>query len=329
MEEVNNEKIDILNIHYYLNDGTHQLDAFIHNDCEKAFLNIAKEVASKFGVKIEVKAFAKKEGGLQDFFQLAASTTSTWLPIMTSLCILIIGKLIPQKHKDKLDKEEQKIRIERAKVELEQIKNAAIAEQKDKNSKSTIDIEKVINYLLDENLKIKKQQSNFFAKIMQVPHISQIDINLKSSKEPEFVKTYSILREEFESYILQTDTLKSEIDNNAEIEIISPVLRTQGRYSWKGIYAKTNEIIDFKMGDKDFKKEIEDDGISFQHGTFLSCELEIQRKLNEDGEIVISGYKVLTVYQHRIGDSIKITNNRKKKTENFQIEYPVLPFEEF
>ena len=32
MEEVNNEKIDILNIHYYLNDGTHQLDAFIHND---------------------------------------------------------------------------------------------------------------------------------------------------------------------------------------------------------------------------------------------------------------------------------------------------------
>ena len=329
MNGVNNEKIDILNIHYYLNDGTHQHDAFIHNDCEKAFLNITKEVASRFGVKIEVKAFAKKEGGLQDFFQLAASTTSTWLPIMTSLCILLIGKLIPQKHKDKLDKEEQKIRIERSKVELEQIKNAAIAEQKDKNFKSTIDIEKVINYLLDENIKIKKQQSNFFAKIMQVPQISQIDINLKSSKEPEFVKTYSILRDEFENYILETDTLESEIDNNAEIEIISPVLRTQGRYSWKGIYAKTNEIIDFKMGDKDFKKEIEDDGISFQHGTFLSCELEIQRKLNEDGEIVISGYKVLTVYQHRIGDSIKITNNRKKKTENFQIEYPVLPFEEF
>ena len=329
MSEVDNEKIDILNIHYYLSDGTHQLDAFIHNDCERAFLNITKEVASKFGVKIEVKAFAKKEGGLQDFFQLAASTSSTWLPIMTSLCILIIGKLMPQKHKDKLDKEEQKIRIERAKIELEQAKKAAIEEQKEKNPKSTIDIEKVIDFLLDENLKIRKQQSNFFAKIMQVPQISQIDINLKYSKEPEFVKTYSVLREDFEQYILQTDTLESEIDNNAEIEIISPVLRTQGRYSWKGIYVKSNEIIDFKMADKDFKREIEDDGISFQHGTFLSCELEIQRKLNEDGKIIISGYKVLTVYQHRIGDSIKITNNEKKKTENFQIEHPVLPFEDF
>lgn len=30
-----------------------------------------------------------------------------------------------------------------------------------------------------------------------------------------------------------------------------------------------------------------------------------------------------------IGDSIKITNNGKKKTEIFQIEQPVLPFEEF
>ena len=29
------------------------------------------------------------------------------------------------------------------------------------------------------------------------------------------------------------------------------------------------------------------------------------------------------------GDSIKITNNGKKKTEIFQIEQPVLPFEEF
>ena len=36
-----------------------------------------------------------------------------------------------------------------------------------------------------------------------------------------------------------------------------------------------------------------------------------------------------SIPQHRIGDSIKITNNGKKKTEIFQIEQPVVPFEEF
>ena len=166
--------------------------------------------------------------------------------------------------------------------------------------------------------------------MMEVPQIEKVEICIKSSDDKNFNQSVYIPRSEFESYILPSDSIDSLYDENANIEIISPVLRRQGGYSWKGIYEKSKQVIDFSMGDKSFKQEIEDDGISFQHGTFLSCKLEIKRKLNEDGDIVNNGYKVEAVYEHHIGDSIIITQSGKQRRQQKEIEasQSLLPFDE-
>lgn len=102
------------------------------------------------------------------------------------------------------------------------------------------------------------------------------------------------------------------------IEIISPVLKT-GSYKWKGIYAKNGKTINFAMKDNDFKNEVINNYIPFKNGTDIECKLEITRKVNEFGEVVITGYTVPLVSKKHDGAIVTETNHgktvRKKKEE--------------
>jgi hypothetical protein len=49
------------------------------------------------------------------------------------------------------------------------------------------------------------------------------------------------------------------------------------------------------MIDKDFKEDVLFERISFQHGSAITSVLYIHKKLDEIGEIVITGYSVDTV----------------------------------
>ena len=99
-----------------------------------------------------------------------------------------------------------------------------------------------------------------------------------------------VKREQFNYYILRTDELPPIKDMKASIEIVSPVLMKDSKYRWKGIYNKGGEIIDFYMRDEDFKRDMVDDKIAFTSGMCIDCVLEIDRKMNEVGEIVNISY---------------------------------------
>ena len=132
--------------------------------------------------------------------------------------------------------------------------------------------------------------------------VSSVDINDKTKRQVLFL----IPREDFESYFLHSDNLESEIDNKAVVEVISPVLKN-GKYTWRGIYRRENLTHEFVMADKDFKKTVIEDGISFQNGTELDCEVEICKKLDDDGDVFNAKYKINKVYDHRIGGYITET----------------------
>jgi hypothetical protein len=71
--------------------------------------------------------------------------------------------------------------------------------------------------------------------------------------------------------------LPIEIDENAQIEIVAPVLR-KGKTRWKGIY--NEEFINFFMDDPIYNDAVLAKQISFKSGDVITCVLEIHRELN-------------------------------------------------
>jgi hypothetical protein len=59
-----------LELHYWLNDGTHSMDAFVQNKCEYEFLGILKEIAASFNAEIIIETEPLADGGLRRWFKI-------------------------------------------------------------------------------------------------------------------------------------------------------------------------------------------------------------------------------------------------------------------
>ena len=165
--------------------------------------------------------------------------------------------------------------------------------------------------------KMQKQKSNFFKRLMNENKVKEIQVTTPTVMEEKVL--FTIPRTDFESYYLESDNLDSIIDNKAEIEIISPVLKN-GNYSWRGIYLKENLSHEYTMKDKDFKKKVIEESLSFQNGTRLECELEICRKLDDNGDEYNSGYKINKVFNQYIGDAVTEMPSGKKRRQKAEME---------
>ena len=167
--------------------------------------------------------------------------------------------------------------------------------------------------------KLDKQKSNFFKKLSNQKNIKKIEISGTNKELAEKRLSFEIPRSDFEDYYLDSDDLKSIIDNKAEIEVISPVLKN-GNYTWRGIYIKENLSHEYTMKDKDFKKKVIEESLSFQNGTRLECELEICRKLDDNGDEFNSGYKINKVFNQYVGDAVTEMPSGKKRRQKAEME---------
>ena len=59
-----------IEIHYYLRDSSHSLDAFIHNRAQFEFLAIAREIASAMDFDLQIEVYPLAEGGIKQYFKL-------------------------------------------------------------------------------------------------------------------------------------------------------------------------------------------------------------------------------------------------------------------
>lgn len=66
MEENNLEYIkQNFQIHYYFDDNSHSMNAFVRNAMEKDFLNFINEIGNILDIKIKLESQAREEGGLR------------------------------------------------------------------------------------------------------------------------------------------------------------------------------------------------------------------------------------------------------------------------
>ena len=61
-----------LEIHYYLANDEHSMNALVRNKCETELLAIFKEVCATFDIDLPVETLAYREGGLKEIWKFLA-----------------------------------------------------------------------------------------------------------------------------------------------------------------------------------------------------------------------------------------------------------------
>ncbi|MGI2798085.1 hypothetical protein ACRTC3_05620 [Photobacterium damselae] len=278
-----------LQMHYYLENGSHSMDAIARNKCESEVLAIVQEIAKVLNTQIVIEAEAWKEGGLRDIWAFTNANAAV-ISVIVSIAGIVISRIpTTDPELEQLQKEDLKLSI------LERRINLAKLQKEVEEDKVTQDTAEKVASLVDTNYKVVTRKSNFYKQLNNTPKITKVGINGLDKEGEEAFKEAMVQRSDFKRFILHSNSLPVQIEDNAVIEIISPVLRN-GRHKWKGIYK--GESISFSMNDQDFKRDVLSEQISFTHGAAIKCVLHIHRKLDEVGDVVVTGYSVDTVIEN-------------------------------
>lgn len=301
--EFDMENVGYFEAHYYLGRPEHQINAVVRNKCEAELLAVLNETATLLGIDASLLAEAYEEGGFRDFWKVISDNAPALTILVLVAQLVVTAVPLFEGDNDDLEGELTRLRIEEKKLQIEKLKR----EFQESENRSEI-IEKA-SKVVGSSLKVIKRRSNFYTHLEKYHEVTKIGFTSHSAARVPLEEERQVPRDEFRNFILSTNKLKSETDEEAVVEIVSPVLK-EGRYKWKGVYL--DEVISFEMQDSNFRDAVLLENIPFQHGTLIVCVLVINRELDEFGEIRITGYAVTTVIEKIDGVLIYQTPQGKK-----------------
>lgn len=293
-----------IELHYFFRDQTHTMNAFVRNECEKELLTIFKEIIQSLDIEVDVESEAFKEGGLKEIWKFLGKN-GVQLTLIITVFGLVLSR-IPVENKElvKLQIENLELDNELKRQELKKIKNEVRTEEELTNEI----VERVLE-ILDKDYKIIWHKSNFYKKLNFYPKVTKLTTQRLNEQNEPIEKERTVERENFGKFILRSDTFPPIIDEEAVIDIISPVLK-KGNFNWKGFYK--GDIINFKMNDQSFKNSVLNKEIEFINGTAIKCVLQQNRKIDEVGLVKVIQNKVLTVIEIITADNYVPTEQGKK-----------------
>lgn len=310
--------ISILNansieLHYWFNDDSHTMNAVVFNKCEYEFLGIAKELVAKLKIDIEIETEPLENGGLRSWFTFKSKDK---VDIKKALFIFILTNILMAPITTTLDV------ITRRAIETF-FEDSEIRELKKKKEKAELEYDiakiesetKLLCNTIDENV-VKKKKSNYYENVEKYKKVKDISVSIADNSKT-IIKENKISRAEFGQYILSSDDLEPEINENATIEIVSPVLK-KGKYKWVGIY--NGEVIQFSMKSNEFKTLVQTGRIEFRNGSSIICNLMTNKKINSEGEIKITGYDVTMVDKYFENDKPVETPEGRRKRQKKEAE---------
>ena len=308
-----------LEIKYTFNEKSNYLDAFIRNRCEKEILTMVRSLADMFDVRLMVYTEpTEMADGYREIWSIAGEDArcisviiNMTMQILTRPTLSIGGQNRMQRTGEDEREMQREVALFRRELKLK-----------------AHGVPTRLVSLLSSSPRFCKYKSNFFESIKGCLKVRKMTLRELNDRNRSRSGQLEVKREQFNQFILRSDELPPLKDQNAIIEIISPVL-TDARYRWKGIYNKSGAMIDFYMQDDEFKKQMVDDKIAFSSGMCIECVLEISRKLSELGEIIHAGYVVTTVVKTRFGKIEVITPQGKKHLRKQQAEREQLTLDLF
>ena len=301
-----NKQINKLEIHYYLIDNSHSINAFVRNKAEKDLLDALRKIGELLNSELEIETEAYQEGGLKEFILIGGLVLGFLSPSINDI-------IVHYATKDASDEELDK------KIKEETLKNLQL-----NNKQKELELEKEIDKKLENKL-VQKYISNFYKKIDDYKKVEKIGFKDVTNNSKEII----VERQYFKNFILE-DNVTTEEDDEAMIEIISPVLK-EGKYNWRGKYK--NEKIDFSMGDSKFKQEVIEGKHTFLNGSLILSSLNIKTTFDEFGDEKKKSYSVSKVYgtqELELGElKLREIGKKKKTKELFDKNCPSLFTEEW
>lgn len=309
--------MEFLQLHYFLKDELHSVDAFINNKAEYELLRIFKKVTSILELEgeLQFETIAIEEGGIKAFYKLISKKKNKrkikkallYLAAILSVIVSdVVSDQINTDHEyEKLKKEEIRLRIEKLKRDLEDEEITG----KDK----TLIIQNLSVYIAETN-KVKLFKSNFYSTLLKEEKIEQVSTQRLNENLEPITNENIVPRKDFDKFILHSVDIDPDFRESEIIEIVSPVLK-KGNMKWKGIY--NEKPINFYMRDGEFLTSVINKEISFSNGTSIIADIEFEQKMNDDGEIeigTISIFNVTDVFE----DSQRIETKRKKRNRELR-----------
>lgn len=298
MNEENKHKFQI---HYYFNDDSHAMNAFVRNQAEKHLLEAVKRVGELLQSELILETEARDEGGLIEYLAIGFGASGAALHYLAPFINDVITHYFTKDaDSDALDK-----KIKEETLRGLQLDNAKKEEELDEYLVAALEDKQVIRHV-----------SNYYKKIDAYEKVIKIGFIDPENEADEHV----VERRSFKNFILEDNTTVAE-DDEAIIEIISPVLK-EGKFNWRGRYF--GEKIDFSMGDYAFKKEVIDGKHTFSNGSSIYCNLEIKITFDDFGDEKRRNYSVRKVYgvQELNVSELKLRESgRQKKRRNWRDEH--------
>lgn len=298
-----------LQFHYWFSDKSHTMDALIHNKCERELLELTKAVAKICGVNTKMETEPSGKGGLKSWLTITAKSPKktatakiTLVNTVVAACVTTLGQTaMGEMGNALLESLADKVSEEAGKEQL----------QKDIH---TLKIEFAnLLPLLDQSSVVKKRRSTFYDLLRKYQKVKSISVALTDEIKKPITEEQLVDREEFKAFIVSSNTVAPQVVENAEIEIISPVLM-KGKHKWRGIYK--GEPISFVMKSDDFMTLVQSGKVEFKSGSTIACTLQIEKKINGVGVERIMGYNILGVSSYsENGKTIETPEAKQKQKQ--------------
>lgn len=298
-----------IELHYWFNDNSHTMNAIVFNKCEYEFLGVAKEIFQKLKVDVEIETEPLGEGGLRSWFKFKSNDKNA---LKVGVALFLITNVLGTPLTTTLE-ELTRMAIQSV-FESEEVKQ--LKEQK-KIAELKYDIAKIeaetvrLSRSIDENV-VKKKRSNYYETISACNKVEKVTVSITDGYKSNSYFQKEINKVDFPNYIMTSDEIEPDNDENAIIEIVSPVLK-KGKYKWTGIY--NGEVISFTMKSNEFKTLVQTGKVLFKNGSSINCHLITHKKINAEGEVRISGYEVLLVNHYFENDKPVETPEGKRKRQ--------------
>jgi len=293
-------KSNKLEAHYFFSDESHGFDAVVRNECEKELLQIYHEIAKALDLKLLVQSEPPKDGGFVEFWTFLGQNTSQITIIVSAVAIILSRRPVENKKLTQLQIENLELENELKRNELRNLQLKTLKGD-ELNDKLIIN---VVN-LLSLNYKIIWRRSNFYKKMLEYRRINKFS-SQRFLDETPIGQERQIKRSDFPNFILSTDELPDNEIKEAEIDLISPVLKS-GNFLWKGFLK--NQIVPFEMQDNPFKSMIQNGEMMLNNKVTINTLLIQKRKIDENGLIKITKSIVKLVIDYRINGVKYITKD--------------------
>lgn len=309
---------EILQLHYYLKDSSHSMDAFAFNKAESELLKTIEVISKIFGVEILVETEALGEGGLRANYRFKPKKNSAAITKdLRTILVAIVAGVLTDLSTGALNKDSELDDLTKEKTRLEilhltnQIKKDSAEIDKNKDAVQieeilptidTINVDSIAKFISDRN-KIKMHRSNFYRAIKEDEKITKVSTVALNENHKPVSDEKTVVRADFSTFIIDNTRIDDLYEDNVRIEIIAPVLDGTG-IRWRGLYQ--GKHITFSMKDQGFKDLIINKNLKFSHGTMMLCDLETKRRVNKEGDIILGAKNVYDVREIKYQDGDRI-----------------------